>query len=112
MTRFRNVVILSAGVIALDCHPEQASSALRGIWASRANRDEFTNDERTARLGHFRIAPRTKVTWVISPVPLWEKTQSGLTTRSVEIRNTFSQSRTRFVAIPCSSSEGLNSSKT
>jgi len=61
MTRFRNAVVLSAGVIPSDCHPEQASFAQRGIWASRAtgvpdtpgfgvagwaNRCEFTNDEK------------------------------------------------------------------
>jgi len=73
MTRFRNAVVLSAGVIPSDCHPEQASFAQRGIWASRAtgvpdtpgfgvagwaNRCEFTNDEKTARLARFPIGVR------------------------------------------------------
>ena len=141
MTRFRNAVVLSAGVIPSDCHPEQASFAQRGIWASRAtgvpdtpgfgvagwaNRCEFTNDEKTARLARFPIGVRLpapqiphatslptpgaqddgiiyakspKGTWVISPRSLWEKAQFGSGAATVEFRNILSQYGTHCTAM-------------
>jgi len=91
-------VILSAG----GSQPERRISR-----AARIRPEEPRAGARDDR----SLISTPKGTWVISPVPLREKPQSGLTTRPVEIRNSFSQFRTRFVAIPYSSSERLTFSR-
>jgi len=61
------------GGAQVDCHPEQAFFAQRGIWASRAMRRdasiEKSRDAIIARLARFLIAMRPNRKSEITPCP-------------------------------------------